>query len=85
MASLLARLHIDHFILDLAEPLMTAPAIEGCQIELVSDKVLNVSIPKEIGLNNLFSQLTALNIQVMSLKNKSNRLEQLFMDLVNAK
>jgi ABC-2 type transport system ATP-binding protein len=85
MASLLARLHIDHFVLDLAEPLMAAPAIEGCQIELVSDKVLNVSIPKEIGLNNLFSQLTALNIQVMSLKNKSNRLEQLFMDLVNAK
>ncbi len=85
MASLLARLHIDHFVLDLAEPLDTAPAIDGCQIELVSNKVLNVSIPKEIGLNNLFSQLTALNIQVMSLKNKSNRLEQLFMDLVNAK
>ncbi len=85
MASLLARLHIDHFVLDLAEPLMTTPTIDGCQIELVSDKVLNVSIPKEIGLNHLFSQLTALNIQVMSLKNKSNRLEQLFMDLVNAK
>jgi ABC-2 type transport system ATP-binding protein len=85
MASLLARLHIDHFVLDLAEPLLASPAIDGCQIELVSDKVLNVSIPKEIGLNHLFSQLTALNIQVISLKNKTNRLEQLFMDLVNAK
>jgi ABC-2 type transport system ATP-binding protein len=85
MASLLARLHIEHFILDLAEPLTTAPTIEGCQIELISDKVLNVAIPKEIGLNNLFSQLTAQNIQVMSLKNKTNRLEQLFMDLVTAK
>jgi len=85
MASLLARLHIDHFILDLAEPLVTAPTIDGCQIELISDKVLNVSIPKEIGLNHLFSQLTAHNIQVISLKNKTNRLEQLFMDLVNAK
>lgn len=85
MASLLARLHIDHFILDLAEPLIAAPIIDGCQIELISDKVLNVAIPKEIGLNHLFNQLTAQNIQVMSLKNKTNRLEQLFMDLVTAK
>jgi ABC-2 type transport system ATP-binding protein len=85
MASLLARLHIEHFILDLAAPLTSAPIIDGCQIELVSDKVLTVAIPKEIGLNHLFSQLTAHNIQVMSLKNKTNRLEQLFMDLVTAK
>ncbi len=85
MASLLARLHIEHFILDLAEPLMIAPVVDGCRIELVSDKVLDISIPKEIGLNNLFNQLSAQNIQVMSLKNKTNRLEQLFMDLVNSK
>ncbi|MDD1606132.1 MAG: ABC transporter ATP-binding protein [Methylococcaceae bacterium] len=85
MASLLARLHIEHFILDLAQPLTTAPTIDGCQVELVSDKVLNVAIPKEIGLNYLFSQLTDHNIQVMSLKNKTNRLEQLFMDLVTSK
>lgn len=85
MASLLARLHIEHFILDLAAPLTTTPTIDGCQVELVSDKVLNVAIPKEIGLNHLFSQLTTQNIQVMSLKNKTNRLEQLFMDLVTSK
>jgi ABC-2 type transport system ATP-binding protein len=85
MASLLARLHIEHFILDLAEPLTTVPVIEGCQIELISDKVLNVAVPKSCALNQLFSQLTSQNIQVMSLKNKTNRLEQLFMDLVTAK
>jgi ABC-2 type transport system ATP-binding protein len=85
MASLLARLHIDHFVLDLAEPLTVAPVIDGCHIELISDKVLNVAIPKEIGLNHLFNQLTAQNINVMSLKNKTNRLEQLFMDLVTSK
>ncbi|MDP3839854.1 MAG: ABC transporter ATP-binding protein [Methylococcales bacterium] len=85
MASLLARLHIDHFVLDLAEPLTIAPVIDGCHIELISDKVLNVAIPKEIGLNHLFNQLTAQNINVMSLKNKTNRLEQLFMDLVTSK
>jgi ABC-2 type transport system ATP-binding protein len=85
MASLLARLNVDHFVLDLAEPLATAPMLEGFQIERVSDKVLNVSVPKESGLNKLFSLLNANNIRVLSLKNKSNRLEQLFMDLVDSK
>ena len=85
MASLLARLHVDHFVLDLAEPLAVAPVISGYQIERLSDKVLDVAVPKEVGLNYLFSQLSAQNISVISLKNKSNRLEQLFMNLIDAK
>jgi len=85
MASLLARLHVDHFVLDLAQPLTAVPVLNGYQIELVSDRVLNVAVPKEQGLNKLFSELSAHNIQVMSLKNKSNRLEQLFMDLIDSK
>ena len=85
MASLLARLHVDHFVLDLAESLSQVPVLAGYQIERVTDKVLNVAVPKEMGLNQLFSQLSALNIKVISLKNKSNRLEQLFMDLVESK
>ena len=43
MASLLARLHVDHFVLDLAEPLGQVPVIAGYQIEGVTDKVLNVA------------------------------------------
>ncbi|MDD5580422.1 MAG: ABC transporter ATP-binding protein [Methylobacter sp.] len=85
MASLLSRLNIDHFILYLAQPVAVMPRIEGYQIERVDDKILNVSVPKETGLNNLFSQLTAHNIKVLSLKNRSNRLEQLFMDLIESK
>jgi len=85
MASLLARLNVDHFVLYLAEPLTNLPVIEGFQIERVSDKSINVAVPKEIGLNQLFSQLTALNIKVASMKNKTNRLEQLFMDLIDSK
>ena len=85
MASLLARLNVDHFVLDLAEPLTVVPVLEGCHIERVSDKVLDVSVPKAVGLNLLFSQLSANNIKVLSLKNKSNRLEQLFMDLIDSK
>ena len=85
MAGLLARLHIDHFVLDLAEPVDQVPVIAGYQIERIGDKVLNVAVLKEMGLNQLFSQLSALNIKVISLKNKSNRLEQLFMDLIDSK
>jgi ABC-2 type transport system ATP-binding protein len=84
MASLLARLHVEHFVLDLARPIAAAPVIEGCQIERVTDKTLNVAVPKGHSLNKLFSQLTAQNIEVTSLKNKTNRLEQLFMDLIDS-
>jgi ABC-2 type transport system ATP-binding protein len=84
MASLLARLHVEHFVLDLARPLAVAPVIEGCQIERLTEKSLNVSVPKEHSLNKLFAQLTAQNIEVISLKNKTNRLEQLFMDLIDS-
>ncbi len=85
MAGLLARLHVDHFVLDLARPLAVAPVIDGYQLELVADKVLNVAVPKDSGLNKLFGELTQRNINVVSLKNKTNRLEQLFMDLVETK
>ncbi|MCX7102101.1 MAG: ABC transporter ATP-binding protein [Methylobacter sp.] len=84
MKSLLARLHIEHFVMDLANPMTQTPVIEGYQIELLTDKSLNVAVPKEHGLNRLFSQLSAQNIEVISLKNKTNRLEQLFMDLIDS-
>jgi len=84
MAGLLARLNIDHFLLDLEAPLDAAPEIDGVQIERVSERVLNVGVPKAFGLNQLFSRLSELGINVISLKNKSNRLEQLFLDLINA-
>lgn len=85
MKSLLARLHVDHFVLDLAEPLLSAPQLDGFKIEQVGDKILDVAVPKESGLNQLFKQLSEQQIQVLSLKNKTNRLEQLFMDLVDSK
>lgn len=84
MKSLLARLHVEHFVLDLSRPIAVAPVIEGCQIERLTSLSLTVAIPKEHGLNKLFAQLSAQNIDVISLKNKTNRLEQLFMDLIDA-
>jgi len=82
MSSLLNRIHIDHFVLDISQNLKVAPSIEGYEIELAESRVLNVAVPKTHGLNKLFKELSTLNIEVLSLKNKSNRLEQLFIDLV---
>ncbi len=82
MSNLLSRIDTDHFLLDIARPLQVAPVVEGYSIELTDAQVLNVAVPKSHGLNRLFQQLSALEIEVLSLKNKSNRLEQLFIDLV---
>ncbi|MGD7035816.1 ABC transporter ATP-binding protein [Methylotuvimicrobium buryatense] len=84
MAGLLERLHVNHFLLDLAAPIASAPVIPGYQIERLSERSLDVGVPKEEGLNKLFALLSEQNIQVASLKNKSNRLEQLFMDLIDS-
>lgn len=82
MHDLLNRIHTDHFVFDIAQTLQAAPLVEGYEIELQGKRCLNVAVPKSLGLNRLFQELSALGIEVLSLKNKSNRLEQLFIDLV---
>lgn len=84
MASLLTRLHVDYFILDLAQPVKNL-VLEGFEVTQIGDKVLEIGVPKERTLNDLFEKLSAANIQVVSMKNKSNRLEQLFINLIDSK
>jgi ABC-2 type transport system ATP-binding protein len=84
MAGLLSRLNVEHFVLDLDQPIAVAPKIDGYRIERLHANVLNVAVPKGKSLNTLFRELSCQNVEVLSLKNKSNRLEQLFMDLINA-
>jgi len=83
MAELLARVNKDHRVLDLGKPIAEVPKIDGYEFALIQSKVLNVTVPKHKSLNRLFQQLTEKNIEVVSLKNKTNRLEQLFIGLVN--
>lgn len=82
MQNLLSRIHTEQFLLDIAQPLLAAPVIANYQIELADAQTLLVSVEKTHGLNPLFLQLSQLGISVLSMKNKSNRLEQLFIDLV---
>jgi len=83
MSELLSRINKEYFVLNLAKPIVDLPKIEGYEFEQVEKKVINVSVEKNKSLNQLFQTLTEKNIKVLSLKNKTNRLEQLFMDLVN--
>ena len=82
MDSFLSSISTEYFVLDLSQPLIHAPQVEGYQIELATSRILNVAVPKNMGMNRLFAGLAAQGVTVSSLKNKSNRLEQLFIDLV---
>ncbi|MDU5453888.1 ABC transporter ATP-binding protein [Pseudescherichia vulneris] len=84
MKSLLAKLKSETFILDLAakSPL---PTLEGYQYRLVDTSTLEVEVLREQGINSVFSQLSAQGVQVLSMRNKANRLEELFVTLVHNK
>ncbi len=80
--SLLDRLSAQAFILDTAAPMTAAPALEGFRVEQLSAKQLEVEVRKEQTLSALFAALQRVGIEVTSMKNKSNRLEELFIRLV---
>lgn len=82
MKSLLEKLHIETFVLDLAVPLESAPEIDGLVVRLRDARTLEVEVPKTRPLNDLFAALAAQGISVLSMRNKSNRLEELFLRLV---
>lgn len=81
--SLLAKLDVETFVMDLRNPLEQAPKLEGVQFHIRDAMTLEVSIPKEQSLNTLFAALGQNNIEVLSMRNKSNRLEELFMRLID--
>jgi ABC-2 type transport system ATP-binding protein len=82
MADLLARLHVNHYILELAGPVIRAPEIEGYRLELLDPRTLSAAVPSQLGIHGLFQRLAELGIEVVALRNAANRLEQLFVDLL---
>ena len=80
--TLLAKLDIETFVLDLEYPLSQAPPSDGIHYHLRDELTLEASLPKARSLNALFAELEDHEIQVMSMRNKANRLEELFMRLV---
>lgn len=82
MKELLSKLKSETFILDLA-PKSALPHLEGYRSHLSDTSTLEVEVMREQGLNSLFSQLSNQGVQVLSMRNKANRLEELFVTLVN--
>ncbi len=82
MSNLLRRLHTETLVLTPTRPLMEAPRLEGYPARLIDEHTLEVEVSKDQNLNDLFARLSALGIEVLSLRNKVNRLEEIFMRLV---
>lgn len=83
MKALLSQLNVETFILDLRRDISTAPVLDGMACRLTDPHTLEVDVAKDHNLNDVFSQLSAANVEVLSMRNKSNRLEELFVELVN--
>jgi ABC-2 type transport system ATP-binding protein len=83
MKQLLYQLQMETFVLDLARPLASLPDIPGHVLRRVDDTTLEADISRDTSVNRLFADLTARDIQVLSMRNKTNRLEKLFMHLVD--
>ncbi|MBD9464376.1 ABC transporter ATP-binding protein [Pseudomonas sp. Pdm06] len=82
MRQLLSQLHVETFLLDLKHDLKTAPQLVGYPARLMDSHTLEVQVDKAVGITGLFTQLALQNIEVLSLRNKTNRLEELFVSLV---
>lgn len=82
MKNLLGKLHVETFLLDLKDSQQTPPNLIGYPAKLVDSRTLEVQVDQKAGITALFGQLALQNIEVLSLRNKTNRLEELFVSLV---
>jgi len=78
---LLAKLHTETFVLNLRKPLAALPALPGYKATLTDETTVEVEVNKDQDVNALFSDLSRAGIQVLSMRNKANRLEELFIKL----
>ena len=85
MSDLLRQLKQETFVLNIEEKSMKDLNLAGYNFIVRDEKTLEVVVDSEHGINELFDLLNSQNIKVVSLRNKSNRLEELFMKLIDAK
>ena len=82
MKSLLTKLDKETFVLDLEHEIDSPVDLPNCSARLIDPTTLEVDVTKDSSLNALFSSLESSGIRVKSLRNKTNRLEELFVTLV---
>lgn len=79
---LLTTLNTETFILDLVTPIETLPDIPELSLHQRDTHTLEISVDKSVSLNHVFEKLTIANLEISSLRNKSSRLEELFIQMV---
>lgn len=82
MKSLLMKLNVETFVLNLKQPVNSLPQTPNYQLAQVDDTTLEVSVSKEQSLNDLFRLLSDQGIEISSMRNKTNRLEEMFVRMV---
>ena len=84
MRNLLGKLDVETFVLDLAHPVSDLPTVDGVKITKADERTLEAEMSRAHDLNSLFAALSARGITVVSMRNKANRLEELFVRLIEA-
>ena len=82
MRSLLTQLSTETFILDVRDEIKDLPVLEAYKLNKIDSRCFEVIVEKEQNLNQIFEQLSQQGIEVVSMRNKVNRLEELFVSLV---
>lgn len=83
MKALLSKLNVETFVLDI--PSQTSKvSLDGFEHRMIDDHTFEVDVPKESALNEVFAQLTEQKVSVLSMRNKANRLEELFVRMVES-
>jgi len=84
MKGLLAKLDTETVVLDLQAPVQQLPAHDSIRLRRIDDLTLEADIHRGESLNTLFQLLDGAQIQVQSMRNKTNRLEELFLRMTGA-
>jgi ABC-type multidrug transport system, ATPase component len=82
MSRVLRKLQTEVFVFNLRNPLAAQPELPGYTVMMPDDHTLEIEVSKDQNLNDIFSRLSNAGIEVLSMRNKTNRLEELFMRLV---
>ncbi|MEX2496308.1 MAG: ABC transporter ATP-binding protein [Woeseia sp.] len=85
MSTVLRKLQREVFVLSLRDPLQAVPELPGFEAVLLSPEELEVAVDAQHDLNALFEALNSRGIKVLSLRNKANRLEEMFIGLVETR
>jgi ABC-2 type transport system ATP-binding protein len=85
ISNILRKLHTEIFILNLRHAAPAAPALPGYAVTLTDAHTLEIELSREQNLNDVFARLTAQGVEVLSMRNKVNRLEELFMRIVEGR